>query len=685
MEKGRFLALLFFVTLLATQFTSAAITLTETKSVYSIGDELNLNATLQIAQGGNGFFTATLKCDNRDVELLRIPYSTKPSQVSSFSINAMLDRSLIGSLEGSCLVETTYGDEHVLTPRFEISSKIIVSADVQGNMFDPEDDIAVSGTAFLVNGQAVNGVWVFELVNTNLSESGTVNSGKFSGKITLPKSIASGVYNLRVIISQRDEYGNTLNTGVSEEQIKIKQVVQSAEVALSNVTVAPGSELSYQLVLYDQVLAKTTQDATVRLISPSGIVVSEKLINSAATHNSFSIGKDYSPGIWTVQVQVASITTNKSFGISELKSISVQRENSTLVIRNNGNVRYTDNLEIIVGETTQNIALNLGVGEEKRMKIFAPNGEYALSAKSGDQKSELGSTFLTGNAIAIKDISEVQVARIKLWFWIILVVVALIYTYSKYRKFKSNRVFTSPSSTPMVINMKSRNMGSKKEDDNFIWKSTSMPQTRKLSDLQQSRALMKTDDFGRKEETSILALKIKNNDELTKYKGSEPAMAAIVNATGIARSAKAKVTREENFTIMTFSKTSTGSNNPHLQAARVGKEMEALFKSHNRKYARKISFGLGLATGDMIVEKQGSSIQHTSVSNVVPLAKKIASHAHDALLLDNSTHGKLRGLVKSDKGIGGMYWSINSFVDRENHNEFIKKFMERRADESKSF
>lgn len=684
MNKGRFFVLLLSAVLIVTQFASAAISLTEPKAVYSIGDELNINATLQIAQGGNGFFTATLKCDNRDVELLRMPYSTKPGQVSYFSINAMLDRALIGSLEGNCLVETTYGNEDVSTPRFEISSKIIVSADVQGNMFDPEDDIEVSGTAFLVNGQAVNGVSVFEISNTNLTASGIVENGKFSGNIQLPKSIASGIYQLRVIISQRDEYGNTLNTGVNEEQIKIKQVVQSAEVALSNITVSPGTELNYQLVLYDQVLAKTTQDATVKLISPSGNIVQEKLISSGSLHNSFMIGNDYSPGIWTVQVSVGNINTSKTFGIDEMKSISVQRENSTIIVRNTGNVVYSDALEVLVGEVTEVVELNLGVGEEKRMKIFAPDGEYSVSAKSGENKAELGTTFLTGNAIAIKDLSEVQVARIKMWFWIILILIVGVFAYRKYRKFRSNRVFTSPSSSSVSV-PKMKAPKTDESDSNFIWKSTSMTPTRKLSDLQQSKTLLKTDDFGRKEEVSILTLKIKNNDELTKYKGSEPAMTAIVNATGIARSAKAKVTREENFTIMTFSKTSTGSGNPHLEAARVGKEMEALFKSHNRKYARKIAFGLGLATGDMIVEKQGSSIQHTSLSNVVPLSKKIASHAHDALLLDNSTHGKLRGLVKSDKGIGGMYWSINSFVDRENHNEFIKKFMERRADESKSF
>jgi hypothetical protein len=685
MSKRVVIALLLSVFLL--QVVSASISFSSPQELYNIGDQLDLNVTLQPSQMYNGFFTAALKCGTKEVEIYRMPYDSTSGQFTTFNIKATLDKSLIGSLQGTCIVEGRYGTEKASSNVFELSSEIVVTLDVQGNIFEPADSISVSGTASLRNGKPINGEAALEVNKINLSYTMPVSDGKFSYTFTLPQDTASGGYIVSVTATNRDNLGNTLNSGNTSESFKVKQVVQAMEVALSNISVNPGSEILYQVVLYDQVLIQTTQEVAVKLLNPQGEVVGEKTVSSGLDSNAFSIGNSYVPGTWKVQAEINGLISEKTFNVEELKNITVIKENSTILVINTGNVAYTDPLKIMIGEKEEEVPLNLQVGEEKRLKIFAPDGDYDLSIASGSQQMALGRTFLTGNAIRVSDPAEVDVARFKVIFWIVLLIILAIFAYRMYRKFRRNREFISPSSSSAPI-ISRKAIKESKSSETFMWKSTApaaVKETRSFSDAQRQNTLMKTEDFGKKEECSVVALKVKNYDEITKYKGTESAMDSLVRAAGLARSAKAQVSREDGFTVMIFSATATSDKNPHLKAVSVAKEMENLLKAHNRKYSRKISFGIGVATGEMIVEKRNGSVFHTPVGTLTATAKKIASHAYESLLIHDSTHNKLRGQIKSEKGVGGMHWTVSSIVSREQHNQFIKKFMERRADESKSF
>lgn len=678
MQKGTILGV-FVMLVFMLSSVSAAISLTSPSAVYNMGDVLNVNITLTPETNTNGFFISTLSCGSDKVEIFRMPYSGFAGESETFSIKARLDSNLISDLEGTCSVLAEYGSEKFYSSEFKISSLVTVVLDVQGNLFEPGETVYFSGTAVLENGDNVEGKAVIFIVGNNTKTTVSVEDGEFEGDIELPENMASGGYDLRAIVSETLN-NDTLNSGSATETLRVKQVVRAVEVALSEVNVNPGKDISYQVVLYDQILGKTSNDVKVIIINPSGENVSENVVSSGIT-NTFFIETNYKPGEWTVEAESNNIKSTANFYVAEMKNISIHIENTTIFVKNIGNILYDSPLELSIGNEKQTIPLALEVGESKLFKAFAPEGDYDISAVTEGMTTSLGQVRLTGRAVDVRELSSDKEFSFKMLMWVLIAVVLLAIVIVVYRRYRENRMYSSPNTT-LTGPVKPKEgplMGS------FGWKQTKpdVKEIRKLSEI--TLASKEKSDVGRKEECTVISLKVKNSDELNKYKGSEPAINALIQVAGLGKSAKAQVVREGNFTTMVFSQTGTGSANPHIIAVRTGKEIENLLKSHNRKYARKIAFGIGAVTGEMIVERKGSNVNHTSVGTIIPSVKKIAEHANDMLLLGDSTRSKLRGQIKVDKGIGGIYWNVVSFVSHETHNEFIKKFMERRSDETKSF
>lgn len=617
-----------------------------------------MNITLSPISSANGFFVASLVCQSNEVQIMKVPYSSVVGENEVFNIKARLDSNLIGNLNGDCLVKASHGDDKGNSLSFKISSDVDTFLDIEGNIFEPLDVIKFSGTATLKNGKDINGTAKVYVNSKNISSTVPIINGKFSGELTLLENIASGVYKVTLQASQNDSNGDTLNSGGESVEFRVKQIVRAIEIALANTEVGPGENLSYQIVLYDQTLGKAVNDVSVSMISPSGRTLSEQSVRSGVKHY-FVTNNTYTPGEWTLQARVNNVEATSNFEIKSVNKLGFSISNNTILIYNDGNVPYSGSVEIGIGNNVEVVAINLGVGQEKLYGLYAPDGNYDIIVKYSNQNISFGNAWLTGRAVKVSDLELNNGSSTKTIIWAVVVLVLGSLAYIAYREFSKNRSYSSPISVPKV------------------------KETKKLSDLTSKSTI--SSSYGNKEEVTSVVLKVKNYNELEKYKGSEPAMKALVEIAGLAKRAKAQVSREGNFTIMNFSKSATGNENPHLLAVRVGKEIESTLKSHNRKYARKVSFGLGAVTGEMIVEKKNGNLMHTALGTLVLSGKKIANHANEELLLGDTTRNKLRGLIKVDKGIGGMYWNIQSFVNHDNHNEFIQKFMERRADESKSF
>lgn len=81
--------------------------------------------------------------------------------------------------------------------------------------------------------------------------------------------------------------------------------------------------------------------------------------------------------------------------------------------------------------------------------------------------------------------------------------------------------------------------------------------------------------------------------------------------------------------------------------------------------------------GELIVESNNGDFKYHSIGNTVVSAKRGAEVSHQEILLSDNLQRKVIGSVKTEplKGIG--FHKLMKVVNREDHTEFINKFMQR--------
>ena len=109
----------------------------------------------------------------------------------------------------------------------------------------------------------------------------------------------------------------------------------------------------------------------------------------------------------------------------------------------------------------------------------------------------------------------------------------------------------------------------------------------------------------------------------------------------------------------------------------IAKEIENSLLEHNKRAGERVSFGIGVHNGEMILENINNQLKISPVGSSIPYSKKIADTMSSGLGVSESVHRKLLGKVKSDKIEGTTFWRISKIRDRELHSEFINRFMQR--------
>lgn len=177
---------------------------------------------------------------------------------------------------------------------------------------------------------------------------------------------------------------------------------------------------------------------------------------------------------------------------------------------------------------------------------------------------------------------------------------------------------------------------------------------------------------GQKEECAVLALRIRNLDDINSTNSN--AQESIKILLTKARSVKASVFEQRDFKMMVIP-SSAAKDNLSLLTAKLTNEIEGILSEHNKKYSQKIDYGLGSNIGELIVEKVEGKYKFNSIGNTIQLAKRIADSAKSEALISESVRNKAMNDIKVEKK--GEYWVIHKIIARDAHAEFINKFMQR--------
>ncbi len=673
-------------------FVSADISIGQPNEVYNLGDEFAIPIIVSSPVDANDFLTMQLACSNSSVDLFKSPLYIPAGVSKNISLDIKLDQNLIADSTGNCYISSSFASQSAQSQSFEITSRIDVVFLTDNSLVSPNQQITITGTALRASGDNANGYVVAQIEGLNSSTTSTVSDGAFSLSLVIPSDAPAKDYNLNVRVFEKENQSSFSNKGQSSSSIKVKQVVKSIDVATDQITLIPPYNLSAKVLLFDQSGEPVYTDAKYILFKPNSSISSDNKIVKSGDSIDLELASNAVPGYWTIEGDYGSLSIRKTFFVEESQKISFTLINQTLSIKNIGNVPYTKSLDIKIGNETQTQELNLALAEEKTFKLSAPNGNYSIAVKEGSSSTEtsIGSSYLTGNAISVKDLSVAFSGTAIIISWLLVVLILLFIAYKAYVNVRKNHFIAKTPSKFSLSNVYSHSNKSRfipvtkesfpekkavsQEDKPIIRKSIKFDTYSPDAVSSSYSSNMLTESSSNKEEVVVVALKLKNADKLRN--SESPALAVVEHALERARKAKAKVYDQGDFKVLVFAQRVTQKLDNSLEAIKMAVQIESIIKDFNKKYAIKIDYGLGANIGEMFVEFIDGKVKFTSSGNTTIVAKNAAEKAHNELLLSSALHRKAYNVLKGEQTPYGLF-KVNSLLDRSSHSQFISKFMKK--------
>lgn len=181
-------------------------------------------------------------------------------------------------------------------------------------------------------------------------------------------------------------------------------VARSVEIDLDKQSVVPGEMISFKITIYEGT-EKIGGDVMYGIYDTYEELVSQGTVSSGETVE-FIPNKDVLSGYWMVVAKSEDIKANRLFNVDELEEADLIIEEDTLVIRNIGNTEYSKQILINIGGIEEVIEVLLGIGQEKRLKLVAPDGIYDVRVSDGVETVQKSGVSLTGNVIGIEALEE---------------------------------------------------------------------------------------------------------------------------------------------------------------------------------------------------------------------------------------------------------------------------------------
>ncbi len=617
---------------------SGELLFNQPQPLYNLGDELNMIVTVHATNAVNDFLRVKMVCDGNEIELYRSALHLTAGASKDVAITTQLNHNIIADLKGTCTLEASLDGDTRNSAQFQLSNMIDVDFSLSATSYNPGESVRITGTAKKANGQQFSGPIDAQISGRNRSVSGVASNGAFSLNMTLPEDFAPGQLIMRVSAVERDSSNQVANEGTHETSFSVRVVLRNLEITLNNESIAAGDSITFTVNAYDQAANVLDKDTKVTLFSPQDVSFISKLVRTGA-EQTFALNQNASPGYWKVQAETEGMIRKKLFYVPENAHIRFEIANTTLVITNIGNVRYTQPIEIIIGNATYVRDLDLGVGQVKKYKLYGEDSTYSVSVKGGEDASSFDNIPLTGRAINLGEVREGYFKASYATIFLLVLVALVLFMNFYVRKRGSMR-------------------GSMKMSKESPAGKTSAG-TMKMSALTTSE--------GKKEPASVVAFKTPN--------GVIPPKAQDVLER--ARREGVKVYNDEEYKLMLFSPSLTKKQDHELLAAKCAQEVESVMKEHNSRGRNTVQFGIGAVSGSIISEMKQGKFEFTAVGTLIPGAKRLATLSEGNVLLSPTTHRPIMNVVKAEKVNTLGAYKLNAILDRAKHESFLKGFLGR--------
>ncbi len=617
--------------LLTLPFASAELLFSQPQAAYNFGDELSMTLTLRPLSDTTDFATIDLTCGSEHVTMYQSLLTIQAGTSREIALTPRLDSPLFANLNGSCVLQGTFGNDNVASQRFVLTKEITTQLVIPSTLVMPGSSIAISGTAQKVNGAPLEGFVRFSIDDTNFSYVQPVTEGVFSFNVTLPNTIAPGEHEVRVVSYEENTQGRVLNEGTESATLIVQVVLTRAEVVLGTSDANVGTPFVFTIYAYDQAGNRIERDAQYDIFGPGAEDAFLTRLTQSSVSEQFNASAETAPGYWRIEARVGDVRAKKLFYVNEFEKLTFTLENNdTLVITNEGNVPYHRSVQIDVGTYSAIKDVTLGVGEFKRFRLKAPDAAYDILVNDGNHTFRAMGVPLTGRAI---DIGEVSGSFFNLWWAGLFVLVILGLTFVTNRYVAQRRAAHGKSDTPLV---------------------RSSP-TRVLSGAQPAYTTSR-------EPATMIAVRADCSSARVKN--------ALDSALSSSQRAGAHILQEGDNHLITLSPRLTKKLENDLFAVTLAKEIEGSLVKNS------IDFGIGVGKGEIISDGRGKG-SFTSLGTLVPSVKRLARASKNAVLVSEDVHAALRTSIKAEKQAEDKAWHVTSVVNRDTHIGFINSFLKR--------
>ena len=591
----------------------------------------------------NDFLSVDLYCDTKTLEIYKTPLRLSLGEEKTISFSTIFDKTLTNSMTGQCFFRGTYAKESVDTKRFEISSDVSLTASSFYSLINPGTDLNITGSAIKKNGLALNGYASITSAELAISKITEVKNGSFTTPISIPANTKAKDYIIFVEAYDKDSNQNILNRGSGSTSFKVKQILSKLDLAFDAVSVIPGNNLSYNAFAADQAGENMNSNINVKISSPEKVLTD----NAISTSQLYIITTESNstPGLWTVLISSNNLSFSKEFRVEEYPKLSFTLLEDIVTIKNVGNVLYSNNISVNIGNYTISEFIVLGIGESTEKRLDAPDGEYPISIQADSETKELGTSFLTGRVVAINDPNSLG-GKIIPWVWILLIIILGLAAFLYYKKMAKHQ---SDSSSYMPYESKKVHV---------------------LTPVSSSKASIM--EYGQRQKCAVVALKIKGFDSI---KGNQVVKDTINRIISAASKRKGYAEKYQSGYVFIFAPILTRQDENCFTAVEFAKEANREIDDHNKRFSTRIDFGMGINEGEIAVEHRGGIFNYTSTGNTLAVARKIAEGADNGVYLSDSAHSITRAKVKVERKIHG--WKVTSISNSEKYGDFINKFKSR--------
>jgi len=706
MKKGRFFALgifcaFLFMAVIAISAVSAEIMLSQPNETYNIDDDILASAILKSSASANGLFEMSLLCNDDERTFFVFPAKVSAGEEREFETSLALSNSFLQGARGNCRIKAEFVSESAETAAFKITESISISLSINRSILEPGDIILIEGEAIKANKKPANGYAQLSVTGTNISAAKGVENGRFLVELSLPEHIRAGEYSVMADVYEKDSEGKISNNGIATAGITIKQVPKVLEIVAEKQDYMPGENLSIKPVLYDQTDEIIASEISIGVFDTNGNDVFEKLIKSNEEILLY-LEKNATAGKWQIKAKSMGKDEERLIFIKENEEALFELQGNLLKIANIGNVPYRKNVEIKIGNETEIRQPDIAVGESIIYELEAPDGDYEIIVNDGISAIK-SSSYLTGNAISVNEMisaASIFIRHPLVWVFLVLVMAMFLFITARNVIKRNVSVSTMPSAEKSgFVKVRPENPGQKINAsermgrgiearssggyEKAVGERTTMSQIHQARQSEH-RALIRgvkeaestLVQKGVKEDACIAVVKLRNFEQIRRMPES---IKVIDRIPEIAYESKAVLEIAPGQISIILSPTITRTFGNDSGIVKIASKIANSLNEHNRKFDKKIEYGIGVNAGAIISRIENNQLKFTSLGSTLPLAKRIADAARNEVLLSKEAAHRAISEVKTEKkDIAGVEaYSINRIVEREENKEFIRKFLER--------